>query len=60
VQPRLTFELRDPDALPAAPHAEVAPASEEEWIARIKSEFDAEEIVPEPEPAGATDQKDPS
>jgi DNA polymerase-3 subunit gamma/tau len=58
LQARLTFELRDPAAIPPAPGAEPHPASEDEWIARIKAEFDAEEIVPEP--AGANDQKDPS
>jgi DNA polymerase-3 subunit gamma/tau len=58
LQPRVAFELRDSAAIPAPPGADAQPASEEEWVARIKAEFDAEEIVPEP--AGATEQKDQS
>jgi len=48
-QPRLRFELREieedvPDA---------TPPTEEEWLARFKAEFDAEEIVPETEESQA-------
>jgi DNA polymerase-3 subunit gamma/tau len=48
-QPRLRFELREieedvPDA---------APPTEEEWLARFKAEFDAEEIIPETEESQA-------
>jgi DNA polymerase III subunit gamma/tau len=44
---RIQFELRDlaPEDGPAEP----APPSEAEWVARFKSEFDAEEIVPDPD-----------
>jgi DNA polymerase-3 subunit gamma/tau len=58
LQARLAFEMREAAAIPASPASESEPASEDEWIARIKAEFDAEEIVPEP--AGATEPKDQS
>jgi hypothetical protein len=45
VAPRLEFELRERDE---GAEAGVAPAlTEEEWVARFKQEFDAEEIVPD-------------
>jgi DNA polymerase-3 subunit gamma/tau len=44
IEPRLRFEVRD---LPDAPAAQ-PPPTEEEWLARFKAEFDAEEILPEP------------
>ncbi|MCW2999082.1 MAG: dnaX [Solirubrobacterales bacterium] len=44
---RLTIELHDlADLVPEVAAAQ-APPSEEEWVARLKHEFDAEEIVPE-------------
>ncbi len=47
-QPRLTFELVDLASLEAdAPPAAVV--SEAEWVERFKQEFDAQEIVPDPE-----------
>ncbi len=48
-QPRLRFELREihEDAV------EAQPPTEEEWLARFKAEFDAEEIVPETEESQA-------
>jgi hypothetical protein len=44
---RVRFEERD---LPAAAEQAAAPASGDDLIARLVSEFDAEEILPEPEP----------
>ena len=54
--PRIAYELRelDPDGMAAAggsdgPSAS-RPLTEEEWVARFVTEFDAEEIVPEAPP----------
>ncbi|HEX6389699.1 MAG TPA: DNA polymerase III subunit gamma/tau [Solirubrobacteraceae bacterium] len=48
-QPRLRFELREiEDDVSGAP-----PPTEEEWLARFKAEFDAEEIIPETEESQA-------
>jgi DNA polymerase-3 subunit gamma/tau len=44
---RVCFELRTLDDAAAAPPP---PPSDEELVARFKAEFDAEEIVPDPEP----------
>ena len=44
-QPRLRFELATPDAGAPAPPG----VSEAEWVERFKQEFDAQEIVPDPE-----------
>jgi DNA polymerase-3 subunit gamma/tau len=44
---RVCFELR---ALDDATAAEAPPTTDEEIVARFKAEFDAEEIVPDPEP----------
>ena len=47
-QPRLSFELADLASLdPAAPPPVVL--TEAEWVERFKQEFDAQEIVPDPE-----------
>jgi len=46
-QPRLSFELVDPTTLAQAPPQVVV--SEAEWVERFKQEFDAQEIVPDPE-----------
>jgi DNA polymerase-3 subunit gamma/tau len=43
---RVTFELRDISAQAAS----MPPPTEEEWIARLKAEFDAHEVVPDEEP----------
>jgi DNA polymerase-3 subunit gamma/tau len=46
---RVQFELRDIG--PADDGAEEAPPSEDEIVARFVTEFDAEEIVPDPDPS---------
>ena len=46
---RVQFELRDLD--PADDAAEQAPPSEDEIVARFVTEFDAEEIVQDPDPS---------
>ncbi|HEX2105361.1 MAG TPA: hypothetical protein VHF51_17040, partial [Solirubrobacteraceae bacterium] len=45
---QIRFELRDLEPAGGGA-AEEAPPSEDEWVARFKSEFDAEEIVPDPD-----------
>ncbi|MBA2349634.1 MAG: hypothetical protein H0V81_15210, partial [Solirubrobacterales bacterium] len=47
-QPRLRFELVDPSALGADQPPEPV-ISETEWIERFKTEFDAQEIDPDPQ-----------
>jgi len=62
VQPRVRFELRALKELDAAAvgFAAPEPPSEDEIIARFKEEFDAEEILDEPEtaPVGAPAQQE--
>jgi DNA polymerase III subunit gamma/tau len=53
---RVVFELRDPSELGDG-EAEVRPPSEDELVARFKSEFDAEEIVPDDD-SQSDDQED--
>jgi hypothetical protein len=45
---RLAYELRDREAAPEPAAAPPAP-TEEEWVQRFVAEFDAEEILPDPE-----------
>jgi DNA polymerase-3 subunit gamma/tau len=45
---RVCFELRPPDEVAPA-GAAAPPPSEDELVARFVAEFDAEEIVPEPD-----------
>jgi DNA polymerase III subunit gamma/tau len=53
---RVVFELRDPSEL-ANGEPETQPPSEDELVARFKTEFDAEEIVPDDDPQ-SDDQED--
>ena len=53
---RVVFELRNPSEL-ANGEPETQPPSEDELVARFKTEFDAEEIVPEDDPQ-SDDQED--
>jgi hypothetical protein len=50
--PTLTYELRDAEEGEAdgAAAARAEPISEEEWVARFVTEFDAEEIAPDAKP----------
>jgi hypothetical protein len=47
---RLTVELHDLAELVPAVAAAQVPPSPDEWVDRLKQEFDAEEIVPDQEP----------
>jgi hypothetical protein len=51
---RLSYELREELDDPKVSGSETVGFTEEDWVARFKSEFDAEEIPLEPESAPAT------
>jgi DNA polymerase-3 subunit gamma/tau len=46
---RMAYVLREPEAELAADAAAPAAPTEEEWVARFVAEFDAEEILPDPD-----------
>jgi hypothetical protein len=48
-KPQITYVLAEAPAAQEHAEAVAAPPTEEEWVRRFVAEFDAEEIVPDPE-----------
>ena len=51
-KPQITYVLADAPATEEHAQAVAAPPTEEEWVRRFVAEFDAEEIVPDPDDSG--------
>jgi DNA polymerase-3 subunit gamma/tau len=51
-KPQITYVLADAPAAEEHAEAVAAPPTEEEWVRRFVAEFDAEEIVPDPDDPG--------